>query len=113
MPALTARARWLLPAGVAAAVAAAAGTVALSADAAPALPPKSAAQLLVDLQGADVTGLSGTVVQNAALGLPALPRVAGATDLTSLVSGSNTLRVWYAGPEKVRLALLARSARPT
>jgi outer membrane lipoprotein-sorting protein len=106
MPVPSARIRWLVPAGVAAAVAAAGGVVALHADAAPALPPRSAAQLLVDLQGADVTGLSGTVVQNASLGLPALPRVPGAADLTSLVSGSNTLRVWYAGPGKVRLALI-------
>lgn len=106
MPVLSARARWLVPAAVMLAVGATAGTVALTADATPTLPHKSAAQLLVDLQNANVTGLSGTVVQNAALGLPALPRVAGATDLTSLASGSNTLRVWYAGPEKVRFALL-------
>lgn len=106
MPVLPARARWLVPAGVAVAVAGAAGAAALTADASPPLPPKSAAQLLVDLQNADVTGLSGTVVQNAALGLPQLPRIAGSTDLTSLASGSNTLRVWYAGPQKVRLALL-------
>jgi len=106
MPVLSARARWLAPAAVVVAVGAAAGAAALTADASPPLPPKSAAQLLVDLQNADVTGLSGTVVQNAALGLPSLPRVAGATELTNLVSGSNTVRIWYAGPQKVRLALL-------
>ena len=39
----------------------------------PALPPRSAAQLLVDLQTARLDGLSGTVVQRADLGLPALP----------------------------------------
>ena len=39
----------------------------------PALPPRTAAQLLVDVQTARLDGLSGTVVQRADLGLPALP----------------------------------------
>ena len=33
--------------------------------------------------------------------------------LSSLVTGSHTLRVWYAGPDKARLALLGTSPRPT
>jgi outer membrane lipoprotein-sorting protein len=55
-----------------------------------------------------VDGLSGTVVQNADLGLPSLPGVggSGSSDLTSLVSGSHTLRLWYAGPNRARLAVL-------
>jgi outer membrane lipoprotein-sorting protein len=62
----------------------------------------------VDVQKARLDGLSGTIVQNASLGLPSLPGVggAGSSDMTSLVSGSHTLRLWYAGPNKVRLALL-------
>jgi outer membrane lipoprotein-sorting protein len=100
--------RWLVPAAAAVTVAGGSlvGTMVASAD--PTLPPRSAAQLLVDLQNARVDGLSGTVVQRADLGLPQLPGVAraGSADLTSLISGSNTLRVWYAGPDKARVALL-------
>ena len=70
--------------------------------------PRTAAQLLVDVQQARLDGLSGTIVQNADLGLPSLPGLggSGSSDLTSLVSGSHTLRLWYAGPNRVRLALL-------
>jgi outer membrane lipoprotein-sorting protein len=102
--------RWLVPAAAAAVViggGAAAGTIVASAD--PALPERSAAQLLVDLQNAKVDGLSGTIVQTADLGLPALPGITGGqgdADLTRLVAGSNTARVWYAGEEKARVALV-------
>ena len=59
-------------------------------------------------EGPRSTGLSGTIVQNADLGLPSLPGVggSGSSDMTSLVAGSHTLRLWYAGPNHVRLALL-------
>jgi len=100
--------RWAAPA-VAAAVVAVAASGVLSADANPPLPARTAAQLLVDLQNARVDGLSGTVVQKADLGLPALPNLGQAapgTSLTSLLTGSHTLRVWYAGPAKQRVALL-------
>ncbi|MGK5681852.1 LolA family protein [Actinoplanes sp. URMC 104] len=103
--------RWLVPSAAAAVViggGAAAGTIVANAD--PALPERSAAQLLVDLQNAKVDGLSGTIVQSADLGLP---KIAGLTDeasgtagLANLVAGSNTARVWYAGEEKARLALV-------
>jgi hypothetical protein len=106
-------ARWLVPVAVAA-VALGGGALVntLSAVAAPSLPPRTAAQLLVDLQTARLDGLSGTVVQRADLGLPALPAIAGqgSSDLTSLVSGSHTLRVWYSGSDSgadsARIALL-------
>jgi outer membrane lipoprotein-sorting protein len=46
-------------------------------------------------------------VQRSDLGLPALPGAGrGSADLTSLVSGTHTLRVWYSGPDKARVALL-------
>ena len=102
--------RWLVPAAAAVAViggGAAAGKIVASA--APSLPDRSAAQLLVDIQTAKVDGLSGTVVENADLGLPAIAGLAkgsGQADISSLIAGSNTARVWYAGDEKVRLALL-------
>jgi len=101
--------RWVVPAGITLAVVGGGAASALvSASADPTLPERSAAQLLVDLQRAEVTGLSGTVVERADLGLPALPTVAnaGSTDLASLLTGSHTLRVWLAAPDKMRFALL-------
>jgi hypothetical protein len=72
------------------------------------LPARSAAQLLTDVQNARVDGLSGTIAQNVNLGIPDLPGIGGggSSDLTSLVTGSHTLRVWYDGTEHVRVALL-------
>ncbi|MCW6005150.1 DUF2092 domain-containing protein [Micromonospora sp. CPCC 205371] len=101
---------WLVPPPATVAViggGAAIGTFAASAD--PSLPPRTAAQLLVDLQTARLDGLSGTVVQTSDLGLPSLPNLgggSGAADVMSLVTGDNTLRVWYSGPDKVRVALM-------
>jgi len=98
--------RWGAPVVAAAAVAAVASGV-FTAEANPSLPAKSAGQLLVDLQRASVDGLSGTVVQDSDLGLPQLPQVgSGSSSLTSLLTGSHTLRVWYAGDDKQRVALL-------
>ena len=101
--------RWLVPATVAVALAGGGSAIGLlSASAGNQLAPRTASQLLVDVQKARVTGLSGTVVQNADLGLPSLPGVGGggSSDMTSLVSGSHTLRVWSAGADKTRVALL-------
>ncbi|MEV7627493.1 sigma-E factor regulatory protein RseB domain-containing protein [Actinoplanes sp. NPDC089786] len=99
--------RWLVPSAAAVVViggGAAAGTIVASAD--PALPERSAAQLLVDVQNAKVEGLSGTIVQTADLGLPAVPGVTGQGDeLTKLIAGSNTARVWYAGEDQARVAI--------
>lgn len=100
--------RWIVPVAALAVVAGVTGTV-LRADAAGALPPRSAKQLLVDLQTARPGSFSGTIVQQARLGLPELPSVQtdeGSSDLSSLVSGNHTLKVWYDGPQRVRLALL-------
>ncbi|MEV6304826.1 hypothetical protein AB0M02_35815 [Actinoplanes sp. NPDC051861] len=109
--------RWLVPSAAAVAViggGAAAGTIVASAD--PALPERTAAQLLVDLQSADPKGLSGTVVQSSDLGLPGVAGLlsqaagsmagSGGGGLTSLIAGSNTARVWYAGEDKARFALV-------
>ncbi|MEV0901132.1 DUF2092 domain-containing protein [Actinoplanes sp. NPDC049802] len=108
--------RWLVPSAAAVVViggGAAAGTIVANA-ADPALPERSAAQLLVDLQSADPEGLSGTVVQSADLGLPGIAGLlgnvsGGSGNLTSLIAGSNTARVWYAGEDKARFALLGTS----
>jgi outer membrane lipoprotein-sorting protein len=101
--------RWLAPAGAALAiVAGGVGIGAVTSAADPTLPTRSAAQLLVDLQTARLDGLSGTVVLRSNLGLPPLPGLArqGGADLGSLISGTHTVRVWYSGPDKARLAIL-------
>lgn len=101
--------RWGVPVAATAAVAVVASGV-LSAEADPPLPPRTAGQLLVDMQTAStVAGLSGTVRQDSDLGLPTLPDVGGAgggAGLVSLLTGSHTLRVWTAGDDRQRIALL-------
>ena len=74
-----------------------------------ALPAKTAQQLLVDVQNAHVDGLSGTIVEDADLGLPDLPISGGgngSSKLSSLISGSHTMRVWADGTDRLRLSLL-------
>lgn len=102
--------RWLAPLAAVLVVGGTGGIVAVSASADPPLEPRTAEQLLVDLQQAEVDGLSGTVVQTSNLGIPEIPGSGGShgsdSSLTSMVSGTHTLKVWYAGPDKARLALL-------
>ncbi len=112
MSVLTARPRvlrWAVPLVVTAAVLATGIVLAARSDSAsPSLPPRSAEQLLADVSKASVPGLSGTVVSTARLGLPALPSVggrAGGASLSGLVSGSHTVRVWFAGKDRARLAV--------
>ena len=107
------RARWAVPA-VAAITLIGVGPLvqAVTASAHGSLPPRTAAQLLVDVSHAQVQALSGTVVETTDLGLPALPSLGGqggnAASFSSLVSGSHTMRVWYAGQDQQRLALLGQ-----
>jgi outer membrane lipoprotein-sorting protein len=84
------------------------GLVAATASAEDKLPPRTPQELLVDLQHARTDGLSGTVIERADLGIPAIPGADGRDDseLTSLVSGTHTLRVRYSAPDKARLAIL-------
>jgi outer membrane lipoprotein-sorting protein len=98
--------RWIVPTCVVGVVALIASGV-LSAQASPHLPPRTAAQLLADVKGAHVDGLSGTIVAKSALGIRGLPDSISAGDgLLGLLSGSHTARVWYAGPQKQRFAML-------
>ena len=101
--------RWAVPGAVVAVVLAAAGLTAATADASPTLPPRSAAELLVDVQTASVTALSARSCRPRTWGCPTCPigmGGRGGADLTSLVSGTHTLRVWYSGEAQQRLALL-------
>lgn len=111
--------RWAVPAGVVALVlggGALATTLSASADAQ--LPARSAAQLLADLASARLEGVSGTVVEQADLGLPGILGGLGgggngssaSSDLNSLIAGSHTLKVWYSGQDKARIALLGATS---
>jgi outer membrane lipoprotein-sorting protein len=103
--------RWLVPAGVAG-IAAVIATGAFDSGGnanSATLPGTSPAALLAQVRSTDVTSLSGTVVTHLALGLPQLPDVGGGVDdtsLTSLLSGSHTMQVWYGGTDQQRIALL-------
>jgi outer membrane lipoprotein-sorting protein len=116
---LSGRLRWAVPAVAAAAVAAAVTVPSTFATAGPPdLPERSAAELLAALGSSEITALAGTVVQTSRLGLPELPTgpgggAAGGTGPMALLSGSNTMRVWYDGPERTRVALLGELAEYT
>jgi outer membrane lipoprotein-sorting protein len=108
IPKVSRRGRWLVPAGAVAAVAAVGIASAITvAQAAPALPPRTPAQLLAAVAGdrGTVPPLTGTVVETAALGIPQLPGSENPNTITSLLSGSHTLKIWYAGPARLRLAV--------
>ncbi|WP_432921619.1 LolA family protein [Microbispora sp. CA-135349] len=83
----------------------------------PSLPDRTAEQLLTEVartwQNGRMPQMSGTIVETASLGLPALPGMSGlsgppgssgATPL-SLLSGSHQLKIWYAGENRFRLML--------
>ena len=55
--------------------------------------------------------LTGTVVETASFGLPALPATGNPTSLSSLLTGSHTVRVWYSSPEHFRLAVAGVAER--
>jgi outer membrane lipoprotein-sorting protein len=104
--------RWLVPVGVlCVAVLAASGVFDAGANS-DSLPRTTPAALLAAVRDTNVEGFSGTVVTHVALGLPELPNVgplgesADDTSLSSLLSGSHTLQVWYGGTDKQRIALL-------
>jgi len=107
IPRFSRRGRWAVPAGVVAVVAAVATISAITvAQAAPALPPRTPAELLAALAGdhSAPPQLTGTVVETASLGVPQLPGDESPTSMTSLLAGSHTLKIWYGGPARLRLA---------
>lgn len=112
LPHLSRWARWAVPAAVV--LAAGGGLLATaappSAAATPRLPARSAGQLLAAVTADAAPPLSGTITETASLGLPALPATgalgaAGSLSAASLLAGSHTVQVWYAGPDHFRLAL--------
>ncbi|HEX6451880.1 MAG TPA: DUF2092 domain-containing protein [Trebonia sp.] len=104
---LSRRARWAVPAAAVAitGVAVAASTIP-SANAAPALPAKTPAQLLSDVASTHtVPPLTGTVVETTSLGLPQLPQTGNPTSLSSLLTGSHTVKVYWQDAKHFRLAV--------
>jgi outer membrane lipoprotein-sorting protein len=107
-PSLRRRAVWLVPVVMCAVVG---GGVLLSSPASssphPTLPVRTAGQLLTAVQASTTVALSGTIVETARLGLPALPSADTTATLSwqSLVTGSHTALVWTDGPQKQRIAL--------
>jgi outer membrane lipoprotein-sorting protein len=115
------RLRWLAPFATAAVIALLAAAPGLSSASTPSLPAITAQQLLVKMQQAHVTALSGTIDLNANLGIPDLSElndaagdggsVSGTTfSPTDLLSGSHQALVWLDGPTRERVDLLESSA---
>ena len=106
VPRLSRRARWAVPAGVLVVTGGViAGSVISVAQAAPGLPARTAAQLLAEVADSVPPPLTGTVVETASFGLPALPATGNPTSLSSLLTGSHTVQVWYSSPQHFRLAV--------
>jgi outer membrane lipoprotein-sorting protein len=77
------------------------------AQASPELPLRTPAQLLAAVAGrtSPPPPLTGTVVETASLGIPQLPGISDQNSPVSLLAGSHTVKVWYADPRHVRLAV--------
>src|SRR5271169_4143172 len=106
VPRLSRRARWAVPAGALVITGGVmAGALISVAQAAPGLPARTPAQLLAEVADSATPPLTGTVVETASFGLPALPATGNPTSLSSLLTGSHTVRVWYSSPGHFRLAV--------
>jgi outer membrane lipoprotein-sorting protein len=106
VPRLSRRARWTVPAGALVITGGViAGSLISVAQAAPGLPARTPAQLLAGVADSATPPLTGTVVETASFGLPALPATGNPTSLSSLLTGSHTIRVWYSSPDHFRLAV--------
>jgi outer membrane lipoprotein-sorting protein len=104
---LSRRARWAVPAtGVAVAAAVIAGLQIPSAQAAPTLPARTPAQLLAEVgTDASLPPLTGTMVETTNLGLPQLPQVGNATSLSSMLTGSHTMKIYYQDARQFRVSI--------
>ncbi|MGH3210277.1 MAG: LolA family protein [Trebonia sp.] len=101
------RARWAVPGTAVAVIAATVAALQIPAAQASAnLPNRTPAQLLASISSdAKVPSMTGTVVETASLGLPALPQTGNATSMTSLLTGSHTMRVYYQDSKHYRLSI--------
>jgi outer membrane lipoprotein-sorting protein len=101
------RARWTVPAtGVAVTAAVIAGLQIPSAQASPTLPARTPAQLLAEVSSdASLPPLTGTMVETTNLGLPQLPQVGNATSLSSMLTGSHTMKIYYQDARQFRVSI--------
>jgi outer membrane lipoprotein-sorting protein len=101
------RARWAVPAtGVAVTAAVIAGLQIPSAQASPTLPARTPAQLLAEVStDASLPPLTGTMVETTNLGLPQLPQVGNATSLSSMLTGSHTMKIYYQDARQFRVSI--------
>lgn len=103
--------RWGVPVAAVAVIGAAigAGPVIAAVSGDPVLPERSAQQLLADAAAAvqkdGLPPMSGTVLETASLGLPALPQGSATGSPLSLLSGSHEAKVWYGSRDQFRLAV--------
>jgi outer membrane lipoprotein-sorting protein len=104
---LSRRARWALPAtAVAVTAVIVAGLQIPAAQATPNLPARTPAQLLAELSSdAALPPLTGTMVEATSLGLPQLPQAGSPTSLSSLITGSHTIKIYYQDARHFRLAI--------
>src|SRR5208283_2868942 len=103
---LSRRTRWAVPAGAVVVVGGVlAGSMITVASAAPSLPARTPAQLLASLAGKTAPAMTGTVVETSSLGLPSLPGTDNPTSLSSLLTGSHTIRIWYSDPTHFRVSV--------
>jgi outer membrane lipoprotein-sorting protein len=104
---LSRRARWAVPAAAVAVTAViVAGLQIPAAQATPNLPARTPAQLLAELSSdAALPPLTGTMVEATSLGLPQLPQAGSPTSLSSLITGSHTIKIYYQNPAHFRLAI--------
>ena len=104
------RLRWAMPAGAVIAVGAVLAGTMLASAAGPSLPRRTPAQLLAEMASAKAPAtMTAVLSETADLGLPALPAIAGMPSsplsAASLLTGTHTIDVWYAGPRHLRIAL--------
>ncbi|MGA2825079.1 MAG: DUF2092 domain-containing protein [Streptosporangiaceae bacterium] len=98
--------RWAVPAGAVVVVGGVlAGSMITVASAAPSLPQRTPSQLLASLAGKTAPPMTGTIVETSSLGLPSLPGTNNPTSLSSLLTGSHTIRLWYSDPTHFRVAV--------
>ncbi len=101
------RARWAVPAGVVAVVGIVAAATAVASASVPALPHRTAAQLLAEVSTATSKPLgpfTATIQETANLGLPQLPQAAEPGGTSGLTSGNQSVTIWYGDPQHVRIA---------
>ena len=103
------RARWTSAAAILVVAGVLTGTLLANA-AGPGLPRRTPAQLLAAMRTATPpTAMTAVVTENANLGFPSLPDIAGLQSpllsAAGLISGTHTVDIWYNGPRHVRIAL--------